>query len=208
MAKVKAPLLGMDASGTVAKAMVFSRWKGRIYVRRHTVPSNPRSPGQMLVRATMKMLVNFWKGGKVAWDADWVGIASEKVISTFNAFTGYNRDRWTMHLMPCAMPDPVATAAPDAPTNVDGTGYKGKIVVTWNDGAANAGDDIMGAIVAISATTVMPDFFVDARGGAYEGVETCTMEHLAAGTYRVTVWMIQTNGELGPADFEDAVVVT
>lgn len=46
MAKVVGPLLSMEASGTVGDALTFSRWVGRPYVRRYTVPSNPQTLGQ------------------------------------------------------------------------------------------------------------------------------------------------------------------
>lgn len=46
MAKVTGPLMSMEASGTVGDALTFSRWVGRPYVRRYTVPSNPQTLGQ------------------------------------------------------------------------------------------------------------------------------------------------------------------
>ena len=39
MAKVTGPLLSLEASGTVGDALTFSRWVGRPYVRRYTVPT-------------------------------------------------------------------------------------------------------------------------------------------------------------------------
>ena len=46
MAKVTGPLLSLEASGTVGDALTFSRWVGRPYVRRYTVPSNPQTLNQ------------------------------------------------------------------------------------------------------------------------------------------------------------------
>lgn len=53
MAKVTSPLMSLDASGTVADALVFSKWKGRNYVRQHVIPSNPQSTAQQAVREAL-----------------------------------------------------------------------------------------------------------------------------------------------------------
>ncbi len=46
MAKVTGPLMSLDASGTVAKTVVFSKWNGQNYVRHHVIPKNPQTAGQ------------------------------------------------------------------------------------------------------------------------------------------------------------------
>lgn len=46
MAKVTGPLMSLEASGTIGNALTFSRWVGRPYVRRYTVPGNPQTLGQ------------------------------------------------------------------------------------------------------------------------------------------------------------------
>ena len=56
MAKVNGPLLSMDASGSVAGAMTFSKWKGRNYVRQLVIPSNPDTAGQQAVRSILGTL--------------------------------------------------------------------------------------------------------------------------------------------------------
>lgn len=50
MAKVTGPLMSLDASGSVASTITFSKWKGRNYVRQRVVPSNPSTAGQIAVR--------------------------------------------------------------------------------------------------------------------------------------------------------------
>lgn len=46
MAKVTGPLMSLEASGTIGNALTFSRWVGRPYVRRYTIPGNPQTLGQ------------------------------------------------------------------------------------------------------------------------------------------------------------------
>lgn len=50
MAKVTGPLMSLEASGTIGNALTFSRWVGRPYVRRYTVPSNPQTLDQEVHR--------------------------------------------------------------------------------------------------------------------------------------------------------------
>ena len=51
MAKVSGPLMSMTASGSLAKTLCFSVWKGKAYVRNHVIPSNPQSDGQQTARS-------------------------------------------------------------------------------------------------------------------------------------------------------------
>ena len=41
MVKVAAPMLSLEASGTIANSMTFSKWKGRPYVRTRVTPALP-----------------------------------------------------------------------------------------------------------------------------------------------------------------------
>ena len=54
MAKVYAPLMSIDASGTYAK------WKGIRYVRNHVIPMNPRTANQMMIRNAFTAAVAQW----------------------------------------------------------------------------------------------------------------------------------------------------
>ena len=50
MAKLKAPLLSLGASGAIGKSLVFFGWKGLDVVREYVVPSNPQSDDQITQR--------------------------------------------------------------------------------------------------------------------------------------------------------------
>lgn len=56
MAKVTGPLLSLDASGSVANTMTFSKWKGINYLRQRVVPANPKTAGQKVVRGVLGTL--------------------------------------------------------------------------------------------------------------------------------------------------------
>lgn len=61
MAKVTGPLLSLDASGSVADTMTFSKWKGRNYVRQRVTPSNPKTADQLAVRSILGTLAKACK---------------------------------------------------------------------------------------------------------------------------------------------------
>lgn len=56
MAKTIMPLLSAEASGKIAKSMVFFYWKGLNVVRKYTIPSNPRSLDMKSVRMKLAAL--------------------------------------------------------------------------------------------------------------------------------------------------------
>jgi len=101
-------MMSMDASGTIANAATFSKWKGRNYVRARVVPHNPKSVGQVAVRASFKFLAQEWKNIAAGTQALWQPLATALVISTFNAFVRGNQSRWRNFKMPSK--DPTAAA--------------------------------------------------------------------------------------------------
>lgn len=90
MARTVAPLLSFDAGGQIAKTQVYSRWKGRPYVRRYVVPANPNSAEQQKTRNSFKWLMDAWKywpaGALDAWNL----YAASLQITNRNAFAKQN----------------------------------------------------------------------------------------------------------------------
>jgi hypothetical protein len=86
MARVKGPLFSIDASGSVASAITFSKWKGQNYVRQHFIPSNPQTKDQMYTRGTLSRGVIAWQAkdapGKLVYDTAAEGTG----MSGFNLF--------------------------------------------------------------------------------------------------------------------------
>lgn len=50
MAKLKAPLFSLGASGKIGDALVYFGWKGLNVVREYVIPSNPKTSGQVTQR--------------------------------------------------------------------------------------------------------------------------------------------------------------
>lgn len=113
MVKVQAPALSLEASGSIAGAMVFSRWKGRPYVRSLVIPANPRSAGQVSMRAMLKFVSQQWNGLSAPDKATWEDRAAAGNYSPFNAYVSYNQFRWRDFLAPTmAFPEGTAMTPP------------------------------------------------------------------------------------------------
>lgn len=63
MAKVTGPLLSLDASGSVASTITFSRWKGINYVRQRVIPTYSNTFKQIAVRNLITDASQAWKAG-------------------------------------------------------------------------------------------------------------------------------------------------
>ncbi|MBA7658130.1 hypothetical protein ES703_66078 [subsurface metagenome] len=57
MAKLKAPLLSLGASGAIGKSIVFFPWKGIDAVREYVIPANPKTDPQILQRSYLTAAV-------------------------------------------------------------------------------------------------------------------------------------------------------
>ena len=88
MAKTTAPLLSFGALGTIGKTAVYSKWKGRPYVRQYVVPGNPQTAGQTLTRNTFGFANSVWKIGGSLMRAPWDRFAVGQVLTGRNAFMG------------------------------------------------------------------------------------------------------------------------
>lgn len=100
MAVVKGPLFSLDASGSVAGAITFSKWKGRAYVRQRVIPSNPKSAAQTGRRAMMRFLAQRWAAIGTADQASWQDIADQLTASPFNAYISKGMEEWHNWLYP------------------------------------------------------------------------------------------------------------
>jgi len=194
MARVTGPLMSMDASGTIAGAIVFSRWKGLPYVRRHAIPSNPRTHKQVGVRAMMSFLAREYAGLTDGDKETWALLAETMHQSAFNRFVGFNAAQWAM-LYPPTQRHPAAAAGtePSAPTLIVVGGlHTAAIGITKGDNAPNWGYFLFGkaatpvpktpeyvvAVVPYSANTtpvyvnnLLPgDWFFTAKGFMADGV--------------------------------------
>ncbi|MHC4405936.1 MAG: hypothetical protein ACYTG0_40360 [Planctomycetota bacterium] len=100
MVKLNGPMFSIDASGKLADAIVFSKWKGRNYARSLVTPANPQSGGQTGMRRMLRFLSQQWANQSAADQATWETPADAAVVSPFNSFVGANLQRWRNFLPP------------------------------------------------------------------------------------------------------------
>lgn len=90
MAKVTGALLSLGASGSIAKTLVASKWKGRPYFRQHVIPANPQSTAQTLTRDIFRNLSSIWLALGTNQQAPWDRFADGQVLTGRNAYIGKN----------------------------------------------------------------------------------------------------------------------
>lgn len=90
MARTIAPLLSFDAGGQIAKTQVYAKWKGRSYVRRYAIPSNPKTTAQTETRSVFAWLNQTWKYYPGSATSAWQLYADNLRITDRNAFIKQN----------------------------------------------------------------------------------------------------------------------
>ena len=117
MARVKAPLFSLDASGQLGEAIVYSKWKGREYVREYTIPQNPQSTTQVNVRLAWEKLVASWQGETPTYQTTWDTFANQFKMSGFNQYIGRGMDAYVAQLGTSTTPASVSVTG-DPPVEV------------------------------------------------------------------------------------------
>ncbi len=110
MAKVKGPLFSLEASGSVAKTVVYSKWKGRQYVRQHTIPLNPQSEKQVNVRTAMTLLVAYWQSLAEAVQDLYTAEGKQFNYSGFNYFVKRGMDEYVIQITTAVTPVSVSVS--------------------------------------------------------------------------------------------------
>lgn len=130
--------MSMDASGSLGKTIVFSKWKGRHVIRIHAIPSNPRTAGQISTRAMMRFLSTIWATIGTTFQATWDDLAKAGNFSPFNAFVQHNLKLWTQFQSPLIAMAGAGNVAPvlgaSAATGEVGQASFAQTITTQNDG--------------------------------------------------------------------------
>jgi len=136
MATTKAPLFGLDASGSLGGAIVFSKWRGRTYVRTHVTPSNPKSGLQVSARAAMRFITQAWAGLSSAIKTEWDDTDSADNITGLNSQVKYNMPRNRQGLGLVRAVSDAAGTTPDAPATGTATAAPKSLLIEWTAGTA------------------------------------------------------------------------
>jgi len=140
MATTKAPLFGLDASGTLANAIVFSKWRGRTYVRRHTTPANPKSGLQVGMRSVFKFLTQAYAALTAAQKLTWTDAGAADNITSLNAMVREGQGRMRRHVGCRRATDEALETTIDPPTSPAAAAAPTALVLSWTRPVANQGD--------------------------------------------------------------------
>lgn len=207
MVKVAGPAMSLDASGSLGGAIVFSKWKGRNYVRTLVTPANPQSGPQTGLRAMFKFLSQNWAALSAGNKATWLIGATADAVSTFNKYVQFNQLRARNFLgVTAAYPPALVSTVCTAPTAVATAGVR-QISLAITKGANPA---TWGWMIFRSLTTGFTPAFsnmvaavlIDGSGnGSY--VDT----PLAAGTYYYKIKGFNLDAILGTLSTEYSGIV-
>lgn len=133
MARTTAPLLSMDASGSVGHSITFAKWKGRNYVRRYAIPSNPRSTGQTSIRAAMQFYASLYKANTAIVDSNFAVAAASAKISPYNMFTSKGMKAWKSSVLLTPEDLEISTITSTANLSLSGTAQPRGITWSWGE---------------------------------------------------------------------------
>ena len=208
MARVSGPLHSDTASGTFAKSMTFSHWKGRPYVRECVTPSNPRFPKQVGVRAMMGFLAKAWATIGASPKASWLEAATARGISAFNEFVGQNLKRWQNWQAPTKTSPAAESSSANVVTTQTLTGGVGQVNITlaWTTNAHDWGVAILRSTAEITA----PDWTqcVGVVPPTAAGALTYVNSPLTAATYHYRCVILNDDGKVGTVHADATAVVT
>jgi len=196
MALTKAPLFGLDAGGTLAGAIVFSKWKGRTYVRRHAVPHNPKSGLQVGMRSMFKFVSQAYAALAATPKANWKAVADKTSTTPMNAQMQRSQRNARVNLGAVYDPTTGATTAPTAPATLTPTAAPKSINVAWTHPAATPGD-----YTAMLYMSTVTGFTPDVSNLVYVGAQATlltTIRNLVTGTpYYFRLRETNKNGDMG-----------
>jgi len=109
MVKVRGPIGSAEAAGTFGGSAVFSRWKGRTYVRTKVTPANPKTALQVSNREMLAFLAQRWKTISDANQTTWYELALQRQVSPYHAYIALNLDRWRQFTAPSKTHPPAET---------------------------------------------------------------------------------------------------
>ncbi len=131
MAGTKGGLFSLDAKGSVAKTIVFSRWKGRQYVRQHVTPANPQTPLQKSVRAVTSFCSKEYPILTASEKTLWTDSGQSEALTGMNMMVRKAQAQRIVDKGPLRVPAQAPGSAPGPPTGVVATAARKQVTLTW-----------------------------------------------------------------------------
>ncbi len=213
MAKTTGPLLSFGASGTIAKTVVFSKWKGIPYARQRVVPSNPQSAAQSLTRNVFGFMSDMWKGAPTLLRTPWDRFAQGQALTGRNAWIGKNTAALRTEILMTDMigsPGAKGGLAAASMSAADATGQV--ISVTYTMPAVPTGWSLTGGVgIAVINGDPQSNVDVEVNAATDDGISSpLSITVNDAANYTVSFWPVWTkpDGSLayGPGINDDVTI--
>lgn len=206
MAIVRAPFFGISATDSLGKAITFSRWKGRQYVRTLVKPKNPRSGLQVGMRSGVSFLSKNFKNLTAAELANWKIQAKTGNVTPLNAQVRTNQVRVRQGFGVKRDPTYAVGAVEAAPTAVTATAQPKSVAVAWTD---SAGANDYCTFIYMGTTAGFTNSTANLIAIIFHGVQSYVKTKLTTGTvYYFHVAGCERGGQIGTAAAEVSATPT
>jgi hypothetical protein len=208
MVKVKGPIGSAAATGTFGGSAVFSRWKGRTYVRTKITPTNPKTALQVANREMLAFLAQQWHNIPNADQATWYQLAFQKQVSFYHAYVALNLDRWRHFKPPTQLHPATETGTLPTATLDSATGMPSAAKLTFS---INNERNWWSLLIFRSLTTpVIPSrqTLITVQPRNETGTLIYLDQNLPPATYYYQARFCTSTGKMGPNETQRTATVT
>lgn len=208
MASVTAPLISLDAEGSVNRLTWLRHSSGRHTVRRRQPPANPRTDEQRALRAIVRWCATSWANQPQLYKDSWQTAADNRNIPPICQRTGHNVRNWSHFIAPTSLAPTVTTGPSNPLVTLTATGGIGQITIS----ATSSGTGTkLGALVYLSLITgFTPTWPTLAHILTWSGNATneAKILHVSPGTYFLRAQSFNQRGKKYTLATQIAAVVT
>lgn len=205
--KIRAPMHSVDARGRFGSGVVMSIWRGLNYARIFTLPTNPRSTRQIVIRGLMTSASRAWNAltdaNRVTWKTYSEAQSRKNVFGKAYDASGFN-EYCALYVLASDIGETPPTDGPTVPgplivtdgAIVEGT-LEGEIDVTWTAGQAGFMDAWITALLPDGRAPKESDY--KHQSYTADATETLTIDGLTPDAkYSVRIRQIFLSGQPGP----------
>lgn len=208
MVKTKGPALSLNATGSIKQLLSFGKTKGRSFLKKSSIPKNPRTGRQVGVRSMMGFLGNSWNNQVAGPGSGWDPIANEEGFAPYHAYVQANARRWNTFQAP-GQDFPILED--DAFSSFIFFLYTGGVRSIQSQALMITTDNNWGWVRFLSTTSGFATAVDNCIGVTLLDVGGTTIvvdTPVAAGSYFMNTRLFSEHGLLSPEQGEVAVTVT
>lgn len=96
------PLFSLDARGSIAKTLTYSKQRGTTYTKQYAVPTGIPTDAQIITRDAIRLITQAWQSVTAEERATWQTLATAHNTSLYHAYLRSGCQRWRDFLLPTA----------------------------------------------------------------------------------------------------------